>query len=258
MGAGPVDFDTAMLLALVASFFLFMALETIAPSGRTMPAIPHWRLIGVAAFALTLCGFVFIPLLVVPLLPPMALVDLSPWGNWAFLPLWLLTTLINYGFHRFMHYFDWAWRAGHQFHHSAARIDIASAMMFHPVDTLMQGVLAALLAAGLTGASPHAASWAGLFGFWAGLYQHLDVRTPAWTGLIWQRPEAHMLHHERDVHARNYSDFPLWDRLFGTYGAPVDRPVALGFAPGRGRRWLAMLAMRDVNRDADEKARVSL
>jgi len=254
-----MDFDTAMLLALVASFFLFMGVEALAPSGRAMPAIGHWRLIGIAAFALTLAGFVFIPLLVVPLLPAsMAVADLSGWGSWAFLPVWMLTTLLNYAFHRFMHYFDWAWRAGHQFHHSAARLDIASAMMFHPVDTLMQGVLGGLMAAGLLGVTPHAAAWAGLFGFWAGLYQHLNVRTPAWTGLIWQRPEAHALHHEYNVHARNYSDFPLWDHLFGTYGKPDERPVRVGFAPGRARRWIAMLAMRDVNREADEKARVSL
>lgn len=254
-----MDFDTAMLLALVASFFLFMALEWMVPSGRLTPEIRGWRFVGIAAFALTLAGFVYIPLLVVPFLPAqMALVDLSGWGSWAFLVVWMLTTLINYGFHRFMHYFDWAWRAGHQFHHSAVRLDIASSMMFHPVDTLMQGVLGALLAAGLTGATPHAAAWAGLFGFWAALYQHLNVRTPAWTGLIWQRPEAHMLHHERDVHARNFSDFPLWDHVFGTYGAPSNREVQLGFAPGRSRRWIAMLAMRDVNREADEKARISL
>lgn len=254
-----MDFDTAMLLALVASFFLFMALEWMVPSGRAMPDIRGWRLIGIAAFALTLAGFVYIPLFVVPLLPAqMAVVDLSAWGSWAFLPAWMLTTLINYVFHRFMHYFDWAWRAGHQLHHSAARLDVASSMIFHPVDILFQGVLGGLLAAGLLGVTAHAASWAGLFGFWAGLYQHLNVRTPAWTAIIWQRPEAHMLHHEREIHARNFSDFPLWDRLFGTYGAPQEREVPLGFAPGRGRRWLAMLAMRDVNREEQEKARISL
>ena len=67
-----------------------------------------------------------------------------------------------------------------------------------------------------------------------------------------------MLHHERDVHARNFGDMPLWDRLFGTY-AELDRDtVELGFAPERSRRWLAMLATVDVNRSADEKARISL
>lgn len=254
-----MDFDTAILLAIIASYFLALLLEAVLPpSGRAMPAIPHWRWMGLAAFVVSMAGFVGFPLLIVPLLPPMAVVDLSTWGSLAFFPVWALTTLINYGLHRFMHYFDWAWRAGHQLHHAAARIDISSALLFHPVDTLMQGVLGGLLAAGLTNASPEAAAWAGLFGFWASLYQHLNLRTPAWTGLIWQRPEAHLLHHARDVHARNFSDFPLWDHLFGTYGAPQDGDVPVGFAPGRGRRWVAMLLMRDVNRDEAEKARLSL
>ena len=52
-----------------------------------------------------------------------------------------------------------------------------------------------------------------------------------------------MLHHEKDVHARNFGDMPLWDRLFGTYAAPAEREVALGFEPERSRRWLAMTAI---------------
>jgi sterol desaturase/sphingolipid hydroxylase (fatty acid hydroxylase superfamily) len=254
-----VDFDTLMLLALPASFLVFMALEACIPSGRDQPAVRHWRLIGMAGFALTLVVFVFAPLLLVPYLPAkMAVVDLSPWGNWAALPVWALTTFFGYWLHRLMHYFDLLWRAGHQLHHGVARVDIASAMIFHPVDILVQGVVAALLAAGLLNASAHAAAWAGLWGFAVGLYQHWDVRTPTWTGWFIQRPEAHLLHHERDVHARNFGDMPLWDRLFGTYGEPADRTVRLGFEPGRARRWLAMLAMVDVNRVEQEKGRISL
>ena len=77
-----------------------------------------------------------------------------------------------------------------------------------------------------------------------------------------QRPEEHMRHHERDVHARNFSDMPLWDWVFGTYGEPVaeleTEPVKLGFEPGRSRRWLAMLAMVDVNRTEKEDGRIRL
>jgi sterol desaturase/sphingolipid hydroxylase (fatty acid hydroxylase superfamily) len=41
---------------------------------------------------------------------------------------------------------------------------------------------------------------------------------------------------------------PLWDRLFGTYAAPVEGEVEIGFEPERTRRWLAMVAFIDVNR----------
>ena len=253
-----MDFDTAMLLALPAAFLIFMLVESIIPSGRSMPAVRHWRLIGLAGFAATLAVFVYGPLLLVPLLPPMAIVDLGGWGNLAALPLWVTTTFFAYWFHRIMHYFDLLWRAGHQLHHGVARVDIASGMIFHPVDIFIQGVVSALLAAGLLNASAHAAAWAGLWGFAVGLYQHWNISTPAWTGWIIQRPEAHMLHHERNVHARNFGDMPLWDRLFGTYAEPGTGDVQLGFEPERSRRWLAMLAMVDVNRTEEVKGRISL
>ncbi len=255
-----MSFDTAILLAIVAAFFVFMAVEALLPSGRDMPQVRHWRLIGAGAFAVTLAVFVGAPLLLVPLLPAsMTLIDLSSWGSWAFVPVWVLTTFLGYWAHRVMHYFDVLWRAGHQLHHSVARVDIGSAMLFHPVDAIAQQVLVGLLAAGVLGASAHAAGWAGLWGTLVAYYQHWNVRTPAWTGWFIQRPEAHMLHHQKDVHARNFGDMPLWDRLFGTYAAPTGEPVALGFEPERRRRWLAMTAMVDVNKAAGPaKGRISL
>ena len=253
-----MDFDTAMLVALPASFLLFLGLEALFPSQREMPSVRNWRLIGLAGLAGTLVVFVFAPLLLVPYLPPMAILDLQGWGNWAAVPMWVLTTFFGYWAHRMMHYFDLLWRAGHQLHHGVARVDISSAMIFHPVDIFVIGVLTALLAAGLLNVTPHAAAWGGLLGFVVALYQHWDVRTPAWTGWIIQRPEAHMLHHQRDVHARNFGDMPIWDRLFGTYAEPIERPVELGFEPGRSRRWLAMLAMVDVNRTDEVDGRIRL
>ena len=254
-----MDFDTAMLIAIPLTFLLFLGIEALAPSGRKMPRIRHWRLIGLAGFAATLVVFVATPLLIVPLLPPMAIVDLNRWGNWAALPVWALTTFLGYWAHRTLHYFDLLWRGiGHQLHHGVARVDVSSAMIFHPFDAVAVGVIPGLAAAGLLNSTPHAAAWAGLWGFAVGVYQHWDVRTPAWTGWIIQRPEAHMLHHERDVHARNFGDMPLWDRLFGTYCEPVGRDVELGFEPERSRRWLAMLAMVDVNRTQKVDGRIRL
>jgi sterol desaturase/sphingolipid hydroxylase (fatty acid hydroxylase superfamily) len=254
-----MDFDSVMLLALPASFLLFMSLEALMPSKRPMPRVRHWRLIGLAGFAATLTLVVVAPLVLVPLLPPMAILDLNRWGNWAALPLWVLTTFFGYWAHRLQHYFDVLWRvAGHQLHHSVPRVDIASAMIFHPIDNFIVGISCGLIAAGLLNATPHAAAWAGLWGFLVALYQHWNVRTPAWTGWIIQRPEAHMLHHERDVHARNFGDMPIWDRLFRTYCEPTAREVQVGFEPERSRRWLAMLAGVDVNRTDRVDGRIRL
>jgi len=253
-----MDFDTAMLLALPATFLLLLGVEALIPSGRPLPAIRHWRLIGLAGFGASLAVYTFAPLLLVPHLPPMAVVNLNGWGVWAALPLWMLTTFFGYWAHRTLHYFDLLWRGAHQLHHGVARVDVSSSMIFHPFDALVQGVLCGLLAAGLLNVTPLAAGWGGLWAFFVGVYQHWDVRTPAWTGWFIQRPEAHLFHHQRDVHARNFGDMPVWDRLFGTYAAPDGRAVDVGFAPERSRRWLAMLAMVDVNRTAQDGARVRL
>jgi sterol desaturase/sphingolipid hydroxylase (fatty acid hydroxylase superfamily) len=195
----------------------------------------------------TLAVNALLPLLLVPYLPDMALLDLGRWGGWAAVLTVILTTFLTYWSHRIQHRFDLLWRLGHQLHHGVARVDIASAMIFHPIDVAVQ-VAMTLVAAGLLGVTPEAAGLAGLLGFAIALYQHWNVRTPAWTGWLIQRPEAHMLHHERDVHARNFGDMPVWDRLFGTYAEPGSGEVALGFAEGRSRRVLAMIACVDVNR----------
>ena len=185
-----MDFDTAMLLAIPASFLVFLGVEALFPSRREMPRIRHWRLIGLAGFALTLV-----------VLRLRAATDRSlfaadgdrrpqSWGNWAAIPVWMLTTFFGYWAHRTMHYFDILWRAGHQLHHGVARVDISSAMIFHPVDIVIQGVLSGLLAAGLSIRPPHAAAWAGLWGFASRFTSIGTSGRPAWTGWIIQRPEA--------------------------------------------------------------------
>ena len=69
-----------------------------------------------------------------------------------------------------------------------------------------------------------------------------------------QRPEAHAVHHERGVHAFNYSDFPLWDVLFGTFKNPKRHEVPAGFYLGSSYRVLDMLMGRDVGTPAKENS----
>ena len=53
--------------------------------------------------------------------------------------------------------------------------------------------------------------------------------------------------HQREIHAGNYSDWPLWDKVFGTYRAPVEEPVQVGFERVGFAEQLKMLAFIDVN-----------
>ena len=242
-----MDFETLAAVLLPIIFLAFMGFELVAPSGRPMPEVRLWRLLGIFALIVTLAVNALLPLVILPYLPDIALVHLDRIELWAAVPTLVLTTFFTYWSHRIQHRFDLLWRLGHQLHHSVARVDIASAMIFHPIDVAVQVVMT-LFAASLLGITPQAAALAGVLGFAIALYQHWNVRTPQWTGWLIQRPEQHLHHHERDVHARNFGDMPVWDRLFGTYAEPRGGEIALGFADGRARRVLAMIACMDVNR----------
>lgn len=241
-----MSFDTILLLSFPTMLIAGMVLELIVRRPRAQPAIRYWRLIGIAGFVATLIVNIAAPLAILPLLTWHGPVDLSRWSYWGAIPTVVLTTFFTYWSHRLQHRFDLLWRLGHQMHHGVARVDAASAFIFHPIDVFVQ-VFWSLLAAILLGVTPEAAGVAGAAGFLIALYQHLDVPTPVWTGWIIQRPEAHMLHHQRDVHARNFGDMPVWDMLFGTYSNPKRADVAVGFEPGRAKL-APMLACIDVNR----------
>ncbi|MCW3848041.1 sterol desaturase family protein [Sphingomonas sp. LB-2] len=249
----PLDMIVGLSLPLL--FLLFMLIEPAARDTQYFPRIRLWRVLGIAALIVSLAVNAAVPPLLLPLLPQASPLDLAWMGLWGAAPVLLLTTFLTYWTHRIQHRFDLLWRMGHQLHHSVQRVDIASAMMFHPFDVAVQAGMTTL-AAWLLGGSPAAAAIAGLAGFVIALFQHWNLRTPRWVGWFVQRPEAHCLHHERGVHSRNFGDLPVWDMIFGTYANPATVDVAVGFDAGRSRRVLAMLFWRDVNRDADgEKAR---
>ena len=53
-------------------------------------------------------------------------------------------------------------------------------------------------------------------------FGHTNIRTPHFVGYFIQRPEAHVLHHQRKPAHFNFGDFPLWDILFGTFKNPTE------------------------------------
>jgi sterol desaturase/sphingolipid hydroxylase (fatty acid hydroxylase superfamily) len=241
-----MSFEDAATLAIPVLFFVALIAEPLIGGGRSFATVKHWRLIGVGAFVVTAACYALMPVLFVPFLGAIHLVDLSKWGLWAAAPAVVLTTFFTYWTHRLQHRFDILWRLGHQLHHAVARVDVASAAIFHPVEVAVQ-TAASVLAVGLLGLGADAAALAGLVGFFFAVFQHMNVRTPRWVGWAVQRPEAHCLHHERDVHARNFGDMTWWDMIFGTYDNPASFSGEVGFEPERSRRVWAMIAFVDVN-----------
>jgi sterol desaturase/sphingolipid hydroxylase (fatty acid hydroxylase superfamily) len=67
-----------------------------------------------------------------------------------------------------------------------------------------------------------------------------------WLGYIVQRPEAHVVHHAKGIHAYNYSDIAIYDMLFGTWRNPKGFEHENGFYQGASSRVSDMLLFRDV------------
>ena len=221
------------------------ALLELVVRGRDFPPIANWRLKGLAFLFLYLGLSTYAPLF---------------WDGWLgehrlfaadTLPLWtqilggfLALELGIYAWHRTMHNVPILWRWFHQMHHSAERVDIWGALYFHPLDILgftLVGSLALVLGFGV---SAEAAIIINLIATFFGLFQHANIRTPHWLGYVIQRPESHSCHHERGIHARNYSDLPFWDMVFGTFHNPKEFTGKVGLCDGGSRKLAQLLAGR--------------
>ncbi|MFK3737841.1 hypothetical protein [Massilia sp. TN1-12] len=58
------------------------------------------------------------------------------------------------------------------------------------------------------------------------------------------------MHHQHGRHRNNYGDIVWWDWLFGTYENPATFDAGCGFDADKEEQLPAMLAWRDVHRDA--------
>jgi sterol desaturase/sphingolipid hydroxylase (fatty acid hydroxylase superfamily) len=228
----------------IGLFAGFALLEAVA-RGRTFPAVTNWRLKGVAFLLLYLAITTYAPLF---------------WDGWLGehrlfaadrLPLWaqivggfFAVELGVYAWHRTMHNTTFLWRWFHQMHHSAERVDIWGALYFHPFDSIGWALVGSLALVLGFGVSAEAAIVVGLMTTFFGLFQHVNIRTPQWLGYFIQRPESHSAHHERGVHARNYSDLPFWDIIFGTFHNPKDFTGEVGFHEGGSKQMGQLLAGR--------------
>lgn len=233
--------------AVPATYLALLGLEALRPA-RDWPAIRRWRATG-AGFFLAMGGIVTVAPLLLPTdwILSHRLLDLSFLGViGGFVVGYLGLTFLLYWFHRAEHAYDPVWRTLHQLHHAPHRLDLSGFAFTHPLEMLTTSTIAALTATLVLGIDPRAAALVGYAHALSSMVQHLNVATPRWLSLLFQRPEAHGLHHQRGVHHRNFADLPLWDRLFGTYANPERFDGAVGFDAPASLRVGAMLACVDV------------
>jgi sterol desaturase/sphingolipid hydroxylase (fatty acid hydroxylase superfamily) len=115
-------------------------------------------------------------------------------------------------------------------------------------------LLGSLCFALVMGLSPQAITIVILSLNFLSIFQHANIKTPRWLGFFIQRPEQHAIHHARDVHQYNYSDFPIYDFIFGTYKNPDDYQGENGFYDGGSTRVVDMLMFKDVSAPKQKRA----
>src|SRR3984893_3617789 len=232
-------------MLVVLATLVFMVLERIFP-GRNLPKAKgwYWRalLINFSQLGITLAtarlwirvfhGSSF---------------KLSAWN----MPLaegfvgWFIGTFCFYWWH-VLRQKNGFWLIFHQVHHSPSRIEIVTSFYKHPIEAISDAILSALVLYPLLGCSMMGAFWYNFFAATGAHFQPANVRTPRWLRFFIHTPELHSVHHEYNVHRYNFSDIPLWDRLFGTYKDSVEFSNRCGFPRGAEEKLAAMLAFKDV------------
>jgi sterol desaturase/sphingolipid hydroxylase (fatty acid hydroxylase superfamily) len=234
-------------LTVLALYAALIAWEAIFPA-RKLPAVRGWRLRGLVSLFAYLMISAYLPFLWADWLAPLRLFDLTGLNTWAGAGIGILVYELGaWAWHRSMHGSNTLWRFVHQWHHSAERLDTYGAFWFSPLDMAGWTALASLCLTVIVGLSPEATFAAIAVITFLSIFQHTNIRTPRWLGYIVQRPESHSWHHARGIHARNYSDLPVFDLLFGTLNNPRDFAPEQGFYQGGSARLVEMLVGKDAS-----------
>jgi sterol desaturase/sphingolipid hydroxylase (fatty acid hydroxylase superfamily) len=238
--------EMLITLGLVATFIGLLLLDTLRPA-RAQPRIRGWFLRGIASFVAFFAVSTLAPLLWSDLLAAHTLIDASGIPISLSIVIGLLVAdLATFLWHYALHRSSLLWRWFHQLHHSAERIDTAGAFYFSPLDMLGFTFVTSLALVWVFGLSAEAAMIVNAIATLLAMFQHANLRTPTWLGYIVQRPEAHNLHHARDVHGFNYGSLAIWDLVFGTWRNPETVELPAGLFEGSTAMAGPILMGRDV------------
>lgn len=238
--------DPASIIV-ICIFLALMLAEAIMPA-RKLPSIKFWRMKGITAFLIYFFISSYLPLIWSDYLAEYRIFNLTFLGDyWGGLIALLLYQFGVYLWHRSMHKNSLLWRVFHQMHHSAERVDTYGAFYFSPMDMIGFTFLTSLAMVWIAGFTAQASIYAIYGATFLSVIQHTNIKTPQWTGYIFQRPESHSLHHAKGIHAFNYSDIPLFDIIFGTFRNPKDFVQETGFYNGASSEIIRMLLFKDIN-----------
>ena len=252
----PTPFEVITHPVSLAVFGIYGALivwEFAFPGRKDLPKSKAWLGRGAVAFAVYFSLASYLPIEWDTYLSQYQLFDLSSLGTVGGAIIGLVVyDLTVYLWHRSMHRSTTLWRGIHQMHHSAERLDTFGAFYFSPQDMVgwvFVGSVALVLVVGIT---PEAATIVMLTTTFTGIFQHANIKTPRWLGYFVQRPESHSIHHGRGIHNYNFSNFAVFDMIFGTFRNPDTFMAETGFYPGASEQVVDMLLFKDIDQQNGE------
>ena len=234
-------------IIVIAIFLCLLTAEELFPA-RPLPKIRYWKIIGICAFIIYFFLSSYLPLIWNDYLAKSQIINLSILGDYLGAFMALLTYELGvYFWHLTMHKNNLLWRIFHQMHHSAERVDTYGTFFFSPMDMIGFTFLTSLSMIWI-GFTVQATIYALYGATFLAVIQHTNIKTPQWMGYIFQRPESHSLHHEKGIHANNYSDLPLFDIIFGTFQNPKNFAKETGFYHGASSKIREMILFKDINK----------
>ncbi|GAC21151.1 sterol desaturase family protein [Paraglaciecola arctica] len=233
-------------LSVLALYAALMILEAITP-GRKLIKVKGWIPRAMLTFVVYFYLASYLPLYWDKYLVEYQLLNLASMNVYlSTLIAVLVFEFLIYVWHRTMHQTNWLWRSFHQMHHSVERVDTYGAFYFSPLDMIGFTMVGSLSLALIVGVSPQTTTYFLFITMFLVIFQHTNIKTPQWLGYLVQRPESHSVHHEKGVHAYNYSDLPIFDILFGTFNNPANFAAEIGFYKGASAKIPDMLLCRDI------------
>ena len=240
---------TIPTILIIIATCIFLIWERVFP-GRQLPNSTGWYIRAVAINLIQLGITLVTGKLWLELLSGASLMQLSGISS----PIlqgfigWFVGTFVFYWWHRLRHV-DSFWHVFHQIHHSASRIEIFTSFYKHPIEIFVNSFITAVILFPILGCSLLGSIWYNFFAATGEYFYHANIRTPKWLRYFIQTPELHSIHHQLDVHKYNFSDIPIWDRLFGTYKDSTTFTDRCGFPNDNERKIWKMLVFKDVYND---------